>query len=116
MRSSGSAAPVTGPPRRRPAPSARLIARRAAPAGFADGADLVLVDEEIGLALARQAQHGVVKVLDPAAHGFAVAQLDGDNHLAVAERAQVERFLAGFARRRRLGAAARRQWEVILPF
>ena len=44
-------------------------------------------------------------------YGFAVAQLDGDLHLAVAERTQVERFLAGLARRRCLGATAGRQWR-----
>ena len=36
----------------------------------------MLVDEQIRLSLARQAQHRVVEVLDPAAHGFPVAQLD----------------------------------------
>ena len=69
----------------------------------------MLVDKEVWLALARQAQHAVVEVLDPAAHGLAVAQFDLDGDLAVAERTQVERFLPGFARRRRLGTAARGQ-------
>ena len=62
------------------------------------------------MSFAGQAQHGVVKVLDPSAHSFAVAQLDLDDHLAVAERAQIERLLAGFARRRQLGTATRGQW------
>ena len=88
------------------------MARRANPwraplARFADGPDLVLVDEEVGVSLARKPQHGVVEVFDPAANGLSVPQLDLDNHLTVAERAQIERLLAGVARRRRLGTVAR---------
>jgi hypothetical protein len=45
----------------------------------------MLVNEQIRLSLARQPQHGVVKVLNPATHGLAVAQLDLDDHLAIAQ-------------------------------
>ena len=85
----------------KPAPSSRTAARRRpAAATFGDGANLRLVDEEIRLALAGEAQHHVVEVFDPAADRLAVAQLDGDRDLAVAERFEVERFLPGFAGRR----------------
>ena len=83
-------------------------------AGFSDGADLMLVDKEIRLALARETQHGVVKVLNPTTHRLSIAQLDLDDYLAVAEGAQVERFLSGFTRRRRLGTVALESGEVIL--
>ena len=66
----------------------------------------MLVNEEVRLSLARKAQHGVVEVLDPAAHRLPIAQLDLDDDLAFAERTQIERLLAGFTGRRRLGAAA----------
>jgi hypothetical protein len=76
-------------------------------ADLGDGADLVLVDKEVGVAFAGETEHGVVEVLDPAADGLAVAELDLNDDLAVAEGAQVEGFLAGVAGRGRLGAAAR---------
>src|SRR6185437_15269499 len=62
------------------------------------------------MAVAGETKHRVVEVLDPAADGFAIAKLDGDNHLTVAEGAQIKRFLAGFAGRWCLGAAAGTQW------
>ena len=69
----------------------------------------MLVDEQVRLSLPCQAQHRVVEVLDPAAHSFSIAQFDGNDHLAIAERAQIECLLAGITRRRRLGTAARRE-------
>jgi hypothetical protein len=77
----------------------QVNAAQAGGATFGDGANLRLVDEEIRFAFAGEAQHHVVKVLDPAADHLAVAQLDGDRDLAVAERFKVERFLPGFAGR-----------------
>jgi len=71
----------------------------------------MLVDEQVWLTFACQAQHRVVKVFNPSAHGLAIAQLDGDDNLTVAERTKVERLLPGFSRWRRLGAAARGQWR-----
>ena len=68
--------------------------------------DLVLVDEEVGLAFARQPQHTIVKVLDPAAHGLSIAKLDGNINLAVAQGAEIKCFLTGFAGRGRLGSAS----------
>jgi len=70
----------------------------------------MLIDEQVGMSHAREAHHGVVEVLDPAAHGFSIAQLDGDGHLTIAKGPQVERFLAGFAGRRGLGTTARGEW------
>jgi hypothetical protein len=84
---------------------------------FTDRTDLILVDEEVRVALASKAQHGVVKILNPTTDGFAITQFDGNDHLAIAERAQVERFLAGFAGRRGFGTASGSQrWrhDVIL--
>ena len=54
---------------------------------FGDGADLMLVDEEIRMAVARDAHHIVVEVLDPAIDHLAIAQLHLHADLAVAERA-----------------------------
>ena len=71
----------------------------------------MLVDEEIGVAFAGDAQHGVVEVLDPARNRFSIAQLDVDHDLAIAERAQVEGFLSGLTGRRGLGAAAGGEWS-----
>ena len=84
-----------------------LSRRDALPSGFRDGANLVFVDEKVRVSHARKPQHCVVEVFDPAADGFAVAQFDGDGHLAIAEGAEIEGFLASFAGRRRLGAASR---------
>src|SRR5271156_4866232 len=66
-----------------------------------DGADLMFVDEQIRLALAREPDHAVVEVFDPAGYRLAIVQLHGDANLFFAEEAQVERFLAGITRRRR---------------
>jgi hypothetical protein len=71
----------------------------------------VLVDKQVGFALPREAKHAVIKVLNPSANGFTIAQLDGHRYLPVAERAKVERLLAGLARRRGLGTSAGRQWR-----
>lgn len=73
--------------------------RHAALASLADGADLVLVNEEVGMPFARETQHGVVEVFDPAADGLAIAELDVDGYLAIAERAEVESLLPCFAGR-----------------
>src|SRR5262245_39906711 len=72
---------------------------------FCDGADLMFVDKEIWVAVAGNAHHAVVEVFDPAVDDFAVAQLYLHTDLAVAERAQIEGFLASVARRRRLDPA-----------
>ena len=45
----------------------------------------MLVDKQIRLSLARQPQHCVVKIFNPSAHRLAVAQLNGDSYLAIAE-------------------------------
>src|SRR5271166_603082 len=63
-----------------------------------DGADLILVNEQIWLTLAREADHAVVEVLDPARDGLAIVQLHGDANLFFAEEAQIERFLPGITR------------------
>src|ERR1039458_6092795 len=77
-------------------PSARTAAAVAAMLG--DGANLILIDEEIRLAFTSQADHAVVEILDPAGDGFAVLQFHLNRDLAVAQRAEVERFLSSFAR------------------
>src|ERR1700761_5822486 len=64
---------------------------------FADRADLCLVDEEVRLALAREPHHHVVEVLDPAVDDLAVAQLYGYRHLTIAQRLQVQGFMACLA-------------------
>jgi len=71
-----------------------------------DGADLIFVDEQIRLALAREPDHAVVEVLDPAGDGLTIMQFDGYANLLFAEEAQIERFLAGITRRRRFLAPA----------
>ena len=68
----------------------------------------MLVDKEIGLALPCKAHHSVVEVLDPSANDFTIAQLDRDQHLSLAEGAQIESLLSGFTRRRCLGTTAGR--------
>ena len=70
----------------------------------------MFVDEEIGMADAGEAQHGIVEVFDPAANGFTVTQLDGDGHLAFAEGFEIEGFLAGFAGRRGFGTTPCGEW------
>ena len=69
---------------------------------FGDCADLLFINEKVWLAVARQANHAIVEILDPALHDFAVVQLDHDLHLALTQTAQIQRFLAGFSRRGRL--------------
>ena len=73
-------------------------ARLREPFAFArlgDGLNLVLVDEEIGLSFAGQAQHAVVEVFNPAANGFAIIQLDHHVDLAIAEGAQITGSILG---------------------
>jgi hypothetical protein len=70
----------------------------------------MFVDEKVRLSLARQPQHGVVEVLNPATHGLPVAQLDLDDHLAIAQRTQIKCLLPGFAGRGCLGTACR-EWR-----
>src|SRR6185437_16581536 len=50
------------------------VSWRAPLAGFRNGPDLMLVDEEIGLPIARKAQHAVIEILNPSAHRLAIAQ------------------------------------------
>ena len=46
------------------------------PSLFADVDNVVLENEEVGLGLARQAQHSLIVVLDPAFDDFAIHQLE----------------------------------------
>ena len=82
-----------------------------------DRANLMLVDEQIWLALARQADHAIVKVLDPAGDSLTIMQLHGDANLLFAEKAQIESLLTGFARRRRFltpsGGVKRRHIDIV---
>jgi hypothetical protein len=85
--------------------------------GLGDAPNLVLVNEEIRRTIARQPQHHVVEVLNPAAHRLTVPQLYIHDHLAIAQRAQIESFLAGLSWRGRLGTAAACEWGFhIQPF
>jgi len=52
------------------------------------------------MAVAGDANHAVVEILDPAVDRFAVSKLYLDTDVTVAEGAQVERLLPGVARRR----------------
>src|SRR5581483_3755182 len=66
---------------------------------FRDVHDLVLVDEQVGRAFARQADHSLVVVFDPPFDGFAVHQLHGNLRLLLTECLQVSGFLIGLFRR-----------------
>src|SRR5271170_2938597 len=72
-----------------------------APSLLGDGADLMFVDEQIRLALAREPDHAVVEVLNPAGDRLAIVQFHRYANLFFAEEAQVECFLPGITRRRR---------------
>src|ERR1017187_1076392 len=76
-------------------------ARRLAVA-FLDVHDLRLEDKKIGLALAGEAQHVAVVILDPAVDRLAALQLDGDQLLFFTERFEVGGLFRGLLRRRRL--------------
>jgi len=67
---------------------------------LSDGANLMFIDEQIRLALAREPDHAVVEVLNPSGDGLAVVQLYGDTNLFFTKEAQIERFLPGITRRR----------------
>src|ERR1700731_4590117 len=72
----------------------------------------MLVNEQVRVSAAGNANHAVVEILDPAVDDLAIAQLNGDADLAIAERAKIERFLTGIARRGRSGAAQMGKWRI----
>lgn len=59
-------------------------------------ADLIFVDKQIGLILARQADHAIVKVFDPSGHRLPVTQQYRDGDLSRTERTQIKLLLPGF--------------------
>src|SRR3954471_22149839 len=64
--------------------------------------DVVLEDEQVRLAIAREADHALVVVLDPAADNLAIEQLHRDRRLLFAQGFQVLRLLPGLVRGRHL--------------
>ena len=62
----------------------------------------MFIDEKIGPSFARDPDHGVVEILDPSGNTLAVAEFDRHSHLLLAQKPQVKRLLAGFAKRRLL--------------
>src|SRR5271163_959431 len=65
---------------------------------FADGANLILVDEKVRFSLAGEPDHAVVEVFNPAVDSLAVAKLDRDRDLLLAQEAQIQGFLSSFSR------------------
>jgi hypothetical protein len=65
----------------------------------------MLVDKEVGMTVAGDTDHAVVKVLDPTLDGFSIAELYADADLTITERAKIQRLLPGVAWRRRSRAA-----------
>src|SRR5271165_5505659 len=72
-----------------------------------DGANLILIDEQVWLALACQPYHPIVEVLDPAGDSLAVMQLYRHSDLFFAKETQVEGLLTGFTWRRSFLAPTR---------
>jgi len=57
----------------------------------------MFVNEEIGVAAARNSDHAVVEIFDPAVDRFTIPKLDLDADLPIAQRAKVKRLLSGIA-------------------
>jgi hypothetical protein len=70
---------------------------------FCDVHNLVLEDEQIGDALARQPHHIFVIVLDPPVHDLAVHELDRDRLLLFSQRLEESSLLERIFRRWRPG-------------
>src|SRR6266571_8603907 len=71
---------------------------------FRDVHNLVLEDEQIGCALAGQANHVLVVILDPPVDNLAIHQLDRDWFLLFSKQLEESRFLESILGRRRPAA------------
>src|ERR1051326_3277320 len=78
---------------------------------FGDVHDVVLEDEQIGIALARQAEHVFVVILNPALDGLAIFQLDGNGSLLFPQIFQVIGLSRGVLGWSRLGTARVAPWK-----
>lgn len=65
-----------------------------------DCEDLCLIDKKVWMTFARQPDHAVVEIFDPATKSFAITQFDHHCGLPLTQRSQVERFLPRVAKRR----------------
>src|SRR6202051_1424434 len=84
---------------RRPKPALLSL-----PAAFCDVHDLMLKNEKIGSAFAREPHHVLIVILDPSAHGLTIQQLHADRLLLLAQSLKKVGLLESLLGRR--GAAA----------
>ena len=70
----------------------------------------MLVDKQVRMAIARDANHAVIEIFDPAVDRLTVSQLHGDTDVTITERTEIERLLPSIARRRSSGTAQMRWW------